>query len=259
MSVFILDNPDLWRNIVKTKIVFLLTLCILALSLSACQIVRGSGEVITIERPVSDFDRVALSGIGTLYISVGEEESLKIEAEENLIPYIETLVRGQTLSIGFRDQGLSTAFQPTEPIRYYLTVKDLAGLDLSGAGNIEVDEIATSELHIKTSGAGNIEIEKLTAKVLNMDVSGAGSCHINEGQVTDQNLRISGAGGYKAPDLHSQTAEIDISGLGGARVWVEEDLRVEISGAGSVTYFGTPNLSQDVSGAGSIQSLGVKQ
>jgi hypothetical protein len=242
----------------KTKILFLL-LCILTLSLSACQIVRGSGEVITVQREVSDFDRVALNGVGTLYISVGEEESLKVEAEDNLLPYIETLVHGQTLSIGFRDQGLRTAFQPTEPIHYYLTVKDLAALELSGAGNIEVDEIATSELHIKTSGAGNIEIEKLTAKVLNMDVSGAGNCHIYEGQVADQNLRISGAGGYRASDLQSQSARIDISGLGGARVWVEEDLRVEISGAGSVTYFGSPILSQDVSGAGNIRSLGVKQ
>lgn len=243
----------------KSKLAFLLVLCILALSLSACKIVRGSGEVITVEREVSDFDRVALSGIGTLYISAGEEETLRIEAEDNLLPYIETLVRGKTLSIGFKDHGLRAAFQPTKPIRYYLTVKDLAALDLSGAGNIEVDEIDTSEFQINTSGAGNIEIEKLTAKVLDMNVSGAGSCHIHEGQVADQNLRISGAGGYQAPDLHSKTAEIDISGLGGARVWVEENLRVEISGAGSVSYFGSPNLSEDVSGAGNIRSLGFKQ
>jgi hypothetical protein len=221
--------------------------------------VRGSGEVITVEREVSDFDRVSLSGVGTLYISVGEEETLKIEAEDNLLPYIETFVQGQTLTIGFKDHGLRAAFQPTEPIRYYLTVKNLAGLSLSGAGNIEVDEIATSELRIHTSGAGNIEIDKLTAKVLDMDVSGAGNCHIYKGQVADQTLRISGAGGYQAPDLHSQTARIDISGLGGARVWVEEDLDIEISGAGTVTYFGSPSISQDVSGAGSIRSLGVKQ
>ena len=106
---------------------------------------------------------------------------------------------------------------------------------------------------------GNIEIGELTAKVLNMNVSGAGNCKIHKGQVIDQSLRISGAGGYQASDLQSQNADIDISGLGGARVWVEESLRVEISGAGNVTYFGNPNISHDVSGVGQIESLGVKQ
>ena len=243
----------------KNKLIFLLLLSALVLSLSACQIVRGSGEVITVRRNVSGFDQVALSGIGTLHVSVGDEAALKVEAEENLLPFIETRVRGNVLEIGFKDHGFRTAFQPTEPIHYYLTVTGLVGVELSGAGNIEVAEITASEFQISASGVGNIEIDGLTAEILTMNVSGAGSCEIREGQVDNQRLRISGAGGYQASGLQSQTAEIDISGLGGARIWVEESLQVEISGAGDVAYFGSPRLSQDVSGVGKIQSLGMKQ
>jgi hypothetical protein len=46
--------------------------------------------------------------------------------------------------------------------------------------------------------------------------------------------------------------------MGGAKVWVEDSLRIAISGAGSVDYYGQPNVSQDISGAGNIKSLGEK-
>ena len=39
---------------------------------------------------VSSFDQVSLNGQGDLIITQGEQESLQIEAEDNLIPVIET-------------------------------------------------------------------------------------------------------------------------------------------------------------------------
>lgn len=241
------------------KFKFIGWLSMLLLSLSACNIVRGSGEIVTVDRDVSNFDMVSLSGVGTLYITVGDDESLKIAAEDNLLPYIETRVVGSTLNIGFGDQGLNSVFQPTRSILYYLTVTELESLDLSGAGNIEIEEISTTQMNISTSGAGSIKIEKLIANGLTMDVSGAGNCDIFDGHVDDLKLNISGTGKYEAPDLQSQTASIDISGMGRAKVWVEDSMMVDISGAGNVNYFGQPSVSQNVSGAGFIQSLGVKQ
>ena len=247
------------RYLMKRSWFVVFCLSMAAWLLSACTMIRGSGEAITVRRDVSGFDQVALSGVGTLYITVGAEESLKVEAEDNLLPYIVTEVRGQTLNIGFKDAGWNVAIQPTEPIKYYLTVTDLSSLELSGAGNIEVTEIDTPEMRIAASGAGNIEIEKLTAEQLIMDVSGAGSCRIHAGEVQDQNLRISGAGGYQAADVRSQKVAVEISGMGGAKVWAEKNLSVEISGAGSVDYYGQPHISQEISGVGNIQSLGAKE
>jgi predicted small secreted protein len=242
----------------KKILILIVVLSFSTILLSACGIVRGSGDVVTVIRDVSDFDQVALSGVGTLFVTVGETESLKIEAEDNLFPYIETRVRGNTLDIGFSRDRWNMAIQPTQPIYYYLTVTDLEGLELSGAGNIEIDELETPQLRVVTSGAGNIEINRLITEQFLVDVSGAGSCRIHDGEVQNQELRISGAGGYRASDFKSQTTAIDISGMGGADVWVEKTLNVTISGAGNVEYFGQPSVSQDVSGLGNINSLGIK-
>lgn len=240
------------------KLFIFVVISLSAFLLSACDIVRGSGVVITDIRNVSDFDQVSLSGVGTLYVTIGDTESLKIEAEDNLLPYIESRVRSNKLDIGFSRDRWNTAIQPTQPIYYYLTVKDLEGLELSGAGNIEVDELETPHLRVATSGAGNIVINKLTTDQFSAEVSGAGSCRVYAGEVQSQVLFISGAGGYRAGDLKSQTTDIEISGLGGAEVWAESALSVTISGAGNVNFYGQPSISQNISGLGSTHFLGTK-
>lgn len=238
-----------------TLLTFLLGVLLIS---SACMIssIRGSGEVTTESRPISGVERVTLSAVGTLIIRQGEQESLEIEAEDNLLAYIRTEVRGQTLEIGFEDNGWRQSIQPSEPIRYYLTVIDLSEVTISGAGKVEMGEIETDALLIVTSGAGDIELDALQADSLALELSGAGNCEIRSGAVTAQRINISGAGNYTARDLESQEAAIQISGLGNATVWAQESLEVEISGAGNVEYLGSPQVSQQITGLGKVEHLG---
>ncbi|MBN1667349.1 MAG: DUF2807 domain-containing protein [Anaerolineales bacterium] len=238
------------------RLMTMLALCLGALLIStACLIssMRGSGEVITVTRPVSNFDHVSLSGVGTLIIQQGEQESLEIEAEDNLLEHIRTEVHGQTLEIGIDNAGWRQSIQPTKPIRYYLTVIDLSGISISGAGNVETGEIDTDVLLVAASGAGNIEIDGLRANRFGLELSGAGNCTIRAGQVGVQTVDISGAGNYESGNLESQQATIRISGLGNATLWANESLDIEISGAGNVDYFGSPQVTQQISGLGKVE------
>ena len=51
--------------------------------------VRGSGDVVSEEFPVDGITGVNLATIGKLYIELGDEEKLIIEAEDNLMEYFE--------------------------------------------------------------------------------------------------------------------------------------------------------------------------
>jgi len=54
----------------KTNRLFLLIVFLATLLLSGCgPVVRGSGKVISEERPVSGFDQVALLGVGDVIIT----------------------------------------------------------------------------------------------------------------------------------------------------------------------------------------------
>ena len=242
---------------VKSYIIIFITIA--ALTLSACQfsVIRGSGHVITEKREVSGFDAVSLSGIGDVTLTQGENESLEIETEDNIISHIVTEVKGSTLYI-YEDQTASrTSVQPSRPINFNLAIKNLKSFDLSGAGSIHTATLKADSLSISISGAGNITLDKLEANALTTTVSGTGNLDI-AGKVAQQNSHMSGLGNYHTPDLQTQSSTIEISGAGNATVWAQNNLAAHISGAGSTFYYGRPQVTQSISGIGSIKSLGNK-
>jgi len=213
-------------------------------------VVRGSGDLKTEERDVSGFDEVHFSGMGNLIIEQGEEESLTIEADDNIIDLIETDVRGDELKIEFR-RGFNIV--PTTKIKYLLTVKDLNRIDLTGVGDIDCDGFRAGDLEFHISGSGNIDFV-IDADRLETHVSGLGDIDL-EGKVDFHKVQISGSGKYDARDLESRECEVKVSGLGSATVNVSGELDIDISGAGNVYYIGEPDISQHISGLGRIKSL----
>ena len=86
----------------KTSIVLILIL-VLTLTTTACsgfylpRTVRGNGNVTEESRQIDSYNEIDFRGIGNLYVTIGEEPSLMIEAEENLLDYLETYVQGLSL------------------------------------------------------------------------------------------------------------------------------------------------------------------
>jgi hypothetical protein len=227
---------------------------------SACGVVpvlsrtiEGSGNIITEERNVSGFDRVTLAGFGEVSVEQGETESLTVSTDDNIMPYVRTEVRNNTLILDFDDTGSNRSYNPTDGIKFSLVVKDLNRIDISGAGSFEVNTFETEALLVDLSGAGNLEIYDMTASELVVRQSGAGTVVVS-GEVNGQELTHSGVGSYHAADLESETAIIDISGAGSATVWVTESLDIQISGLGNVIYYGNPRITQDISGLGKLVS-----
>ncbi|MGH8910660.1 MAG: head GIN domain-containing protein [Egibacteraceae bacterium] len=190
--------------------------------------VRGSGQVVSESRTVSGFTGVALTGIGELRIEQTGDESLTIEAEDNILPLLTSDVSARILRLGTRS---NTSIVTTKPIIYRLTVKDLSSLTVSGAGDATVLNLATTSFTAVISGSGNV-----TAS----------------GMAETQDVTISGSGTYTAEDLASDAAEVTVSGSGDAVVRVSDTLDATVSGSGSIAYIGDPAVSQHVSGSGTI-------
>lgn len=248
-----------WLGLIAAALVLSTLACQLAYNVDSGPIsiggrtVRGSGTLATEERSVSGFSAVDLASIGHLVIEVGDQEGLRIEAEENLLEYIETNMRGRTLVIGTR-RGVN--LNPRESISYYLTVTSLDSISVSGLGDVDAPGLEADRFSVEISGSGDVNIDSLAAGQLRVGISGLGSLDIDAGQVDDQDVEISGAGDYNASELESSTAEVDISGLGSATLRVSDRLEANISGGGSVRYYGNPSVDKNVSGLGRVEQIG---
>jgi hypothetical protein len=187
-------------------------------------------------RKVQEVRGVDLAGFGELYIKQGLEESLVVEAEEEMLPLIKTENNEGILKIRVIPGLPWFSFTVPWGITYRLTVKNLDTIRLSGAGRIQ-GTLAVQELAVNLSGAGSIELAGSTVR---------------------QVVNLSGAGSYQARDLASHTAQVTVSGTGSVTVWVQESLDATVSGIGAVDYYGNPQLVSKVSGLGGIHHKGDK-
>ncbi|HVN55477.1 MAG TPA: head GIN domain-containing protein [Anaerolineaceae bacterium] len=217
------------------------------------QVIRGSGKVVQESPAVSGISSVQLEGIGDVVITQGETESLTVEAEDNILPMLDTHMDGSKLVIGIKRAYMAVSINPTRPIRYNLTVKNLNAIDLSGSGNFSSGSLKSGSLEVKISGSGNVDLSKVSADQVTAEISGSGSITL-AGEAKNQQISIPGSGQFKGRDLKGSTATVRISGSGSATVNAAETVDAQISGSGNVAYLGSPKVSSNVSGSGSVTS-----
>ncbi len=204
-------------------------LAALIVASTACTLadsVRGSGSVISESRDVSGFSEIVLLGSGDVVVDVGGVESLTIEAEDNILPLLESEVRGGRLELGSK-----SSISPTRAIRYMVSAIALDGVSISGSGDITATNIDAVSFEVDISGSGRVE---------------------PAGTVSDVEIEIRGSGSYEGEGLVAAAGTVSISGSGDAVVNVTRDLDVSISGSGDVRYLGNPSLSTSLSGSGEV-------
>ena len=216
---------------------------------------KGSGNVTTQERQVSAFDAIKI-GCANLMISQGEQQSVKVETDDNLQDRIVTKVSNGTLELSCNDMK-----SPTK-MNVYVTAVKLTKLEASGASKVKTETLLKSDVFsLYTSGAArtNLNLETgifnsetsgaasdkvtLKAKTANTEVSGAGNL-VLKGMATEHKTEVSGAGNLKALEFITDNTDAEVSGAGNARVMARKQLKADLSGAGTLTYFDKDNIKK---------------
>jgi hypothetical protein len=227
----------------------------LTMTLGSCQHflgkrVRGNGNIKTEDRSVGSFKNVEISATAKILLSQGDQHSVKVEGDENLLPYVEVNQDGDKIII--RDRP-GFVLRPTGDLRIYITSPVFSEIDASGASDIVSQNKISNpeELSMRLSGAGDVKME-VDAPRFTFTMSGAGSIYL-KGQTKDVELHMSGAGSAHFYDLLAENVQVNISGVGSAEVYGSVKIQAQISGAGSISYKGNASdVSKQVSGIGSI-------
>lgn len=273
---------------------FLITSCSI-FNLLGYETIRGSGDIVTENRNVSNFDSVDVCCGMELYLTQNGAESLQIEADDNILPEIETRVVDQKLEIFYLDTN-DVNYQPTQPVRIYLTVNEIQAVSISGGGILDAEDLSSNsiklalsggsdadigrfeaeQIHIDVSGGGNFQSDFIKVDAINLELSGASDAWIEDistnslvvncsgggkveisGFAESSAVEMSGGGDFNAKDLQINDLVINISGGGRGTVWVGDRLDVNLSGGSSLNYYGQPEiLRQDTTGGSSLDSLG---
>jgi hypothetical protein len=236
---------------------FLLLLLSVSLLAGSCRFitgkrVRGSGNVKTEDRALTGFKGIESYGSFDLYVSNGATNAVKIEGEDNLLPYIETYIDGDILKIDTKD---GYRLSPSRSLKVFVTAPDYRRIKSYGSGNIigENKITGTGKLDLGVTGSADIKME-VDAPEIDADISGSGNIHLN-GQTKHFSGTVSGSGNVRAYDLKAEETKVRIAGSGNADVYASVSLDVNVAGSGDVRYKGEGKVNSNIAGSGNVKKV----
>lgn len=231
---------------------YLLLSLLLLPFLTGCDVVNGNGHVSKEERTIEAFTELDVQGSMDVTVSKGNSTSARIEAEDNLLEYIELHSEGNKLKVKFRD---NSSIRSHKPIRVHITTNTLEEANMSGSGNLTLDGLFTSEqkIGLSVSGSGNIR-GNINAPEVDINVSGSGNITL-KGETRDVDIDVAGSGNCRVDELLAETAKINIAGSGDVRVYASRSLKANLVGSGSVRYKGEPSIDLNKIGSGNVRKL----
>jgi len=222
----------------KTK-VFLLAILGLGFIFTSCEKddfnVVPSTKVTTTNFSASNISQLDVSDVFKVYVSFSEtEESVQVEASENIHHLIEMSQSGNKLIVGLQK---NSRISGTPVLNVYIKTATLSKVKAEGAASIEFENLLeTSLLDMEITGAakvsGNIEVDDLVAKLL-----GAAKLDIS-GYSDSFDINAEGASKMTGFDFTCNTLKTDLAGGSDISLVVNQKLDVTASGASKVYFKG---------------------
>jgi hypothetical protein len=189
--------------------------------------VPGNGNIKVDERQIGAFANIDASGAFLINWQNGPP-ALRIKTDENLFPYVESEISGNTLRLRTREQ-----IRPTHGITVSIASPAREAARIRGAVKLAANQLTGPKFALEGTGAPRVSLD---------------------GNIDQLLVDMTGASDLKASALQTKIAEISTTGAADAEIAVSQTLKVAITGAGKVIYSGNPKtVEKHITGAGSIR------
>lgn len=217
--------------------------------------IKGNGVIKKETREVSTYTSLLSRGSMNVQIAYGNSNSIVAEADENLLPYIETTVEDGKLIIKSKK---NVNLKSTSKMMVYVSMTKINSLQLSGSGNINGEGAFNNpgKTDIGISGSGNIKLSFGSFNDLDLSLSGSGNMDLKSTSTNNISASVSGSGNIECSDISSNDVDAKISGSGNIKVYANKSIDAKISGSGNVFYKGNAsNISSKIAGSGKIVKM----
>ena len=212
---------------------------------------NGNGNVVTEDRTVSgDFTEVRGSSGLDVYLSQGEENKIVVEADENLMQYIETDIENGKLIVT-----TSHNIGHSESKKVYVTYKQLNSIEASSGADVIGNSVIKSEnLSLKSSSGAELKVE-VFSKDLTAKTSSGSDMEIS-GKASSLNADASSGSELDAKELLVINCNAEASSGAGITVNVKEKLETHVGSGGNIDYYGNPiSVNSNKSHSGSVNKM----
>ena len=240
-------------------------------ALSAATTVMAGNVVTETYSIKSNYTAISITNVIEVVLLDAPKNSIRVEADERLMPYLQIVVKNGVLVLNFDDQRgeverLRKRNLNLADTRVYVSARGVDTFTASGMSEFEADiPIAASTITISASGMSSIDFERVECKTISLSISGktevdaqvqADQCDLSvsgmsevdlEGRTDRLSLRLSGMSEVSLDELHARTAKVSVSGMSSAEVYASESITGGVSGMSDLTTFGSANVNVSTS------------
>ena len=209
---------------------------ILSFTIASCQI-QSYGEVVEQEREVSEFTSIQTSNGLDLYLRQGNDYSLRLVADEDIIDDIKTEVQGETLKVYIENKSGSRKKREV-----HITFRELNSITASGGSDVNAKTIIeANNFEVNLSGGSDLDNLILSAHKFTGDFSGGSDAKIDFEKIEIVKIFASGGSDIEIDNLIGEVGDIQLRGGSDAELSGElKGLKIHASGGSDVEAY---NLS----------------
>ena len=237
----------LTKIIVSTILALLMFSCNLGVNFNLG--VRGNGNVVTDQRSLnSSFDQIEVSRGLDVYLTQSDNESVEVEADENLQDIIITEVKNNVLEI-YADENISYS----ESKKVYVNFKSINRISSSSGSDVfSTNTITATNLQLNSSSGSDMELNINTEKV--SCESSSGSDLKLSGETNMLYAEASSGSNIKAGNLTAISSQVKATSGADITVNTSKELIAKASSGGDIKYYGNPDRVEKSDGvSGSIR------
>tara|TARA_R110000868_G_C10930418_1_gene766326 strand:- start:149 stop:805 length:657 start_codon:yes stop_codon:yes gene_type:complete len=211
--------------------------------------VRGNGNVQLEDRTLNaSFTAIEASQGLDVYLTQSNDESIVIEADENLHEIIKTEVKGNVLRI-YSDKNIGYA----KSKKIMVNFKTLSKISSSSGSDVAItNTITTDHLELNTSSGSDMTLKVNTTEL---------ECHSSSGS----DLKLSGStqklvaeassgSDINAGDLIAESSRVKASSGADITVNTVKELTADANSGGDIKYYGNPEkINKNNGPSGSIR------
>lgn len=214
--------------------------------------VKGSGKIETDSRNLGYFEAIKASQSIAVYVTKGEQDEIRIEADDNLLEYVVTEIESNRLRIAMKE-GVNT--EPSTRVKVFVSTPKLTGLKSSSSSKVYCEgKFSGDDLKLDVSSSGFIEMHFSGNSVA---VKGSSSGKVKLAGSSDH-FQFKGSSSTRIDAREFVAKRVKARGSSSARLAIEvtEELDADLSSSARVEYKGNPDkVLSDVSSGGKVRKM----
>lgn len=218
------------------------------LLLPACVNYVGNGVSATEERDLRPVVELVAAGPVDVVVHPGEPPAMSVTCDENLLPYVQTVVESGTLTVRSEP---GVAISPRTACFVDITLDGLRIVGNAASGDVSIDagdDIETA----RVSGSGDLEVQGIDGAAVSLADSGSGGL-LATGTASHVDAEVSGSGTLDAMGLVAATVDARNSGSGDLIAYATDSATLSLTGSGDIELWGgADEVTEDDDGSGSI-------